>query len=251
MRSLGVAMVVTVAAMFGSTGVAGAAPKDYCADLKGGNTGSTCEIQLSDPGYDVDISIPLDYPDQKSVADYISQTRDAFLSSAKSGAARTTPYVLSIKPEKYSSSVPPRGTQAVVFAVTQDVGAGPQRTYKAFNWDQSFRTANAHYDGGHAHDHHHTDHDHHGAPAATVAFRASRAVQPGQLPELRNRQRRGDLLLRPGRAVARLGRAVARAGAAVADCRHGGPHSHFHAITAMSRDAPATPVGGNRVRPCR
>ncbi|CDO05430.1 DUF3298 domain-containing protein [Mycolicibacterium cosmeticum] len=141
MRSLSVAVVVTVAAMFGSAGVAVAAPKDYCADLKGGNTGSTCEIQLSDPGYSVDISIPLDYPDQKSVADYISQTRDAFLNSAKSGAARTTPYVLSIKPEKYSSSVPPRGTQAVVFSVTQDVGSGPQRTYKAFNWDQSFRKA--------------------------------------------------------------------------------------------------------------
>ena len=70
MRSFSVAVVVTVAATFGYSGVAVAAPKDYCADLKGGNTGSTCEIQLSDPAYSVDISIPLDYPDQKSVADY-------------------------------------------------------------------------------------------------------------------------------------------------------------------------------------
>ncbi|MDT5311560.1 MAG: hypothetical protein QOE74_580, partial [Mycobacterium sp.] len=60
MRSFSVAVLATVAAIFGSSGVAVAAPKDYCADLKGGNTGSTCEIQLSDPGYSVDISIPLD-----------------------------------------------------------------------------------------------------------------------------------------------------------------------------------------------
>jgi hypothetical protein len=142
MRSSGVAILATVAAIFGSSGVAAAAPKDYCADLKGGNTGTTCEIQLSDPAYSVDISIPLDYPDQKSVADYISQTRDGFLNAAKSGAPRTAPSELTITPTEYTSSIPPRGTQAVVFKVVQDIGgAQPQTTYKAFNWDQSYRKA--------------------------------------------------------------------------------------------------------------
>lgn len=142
MRSFSVAVLATVAAIFGSSGVAVGAPKDYCADLKGGNTGKTCEIQLSDPGYRVDISIPLDYPDQKSIADYISQTRDAFLNAAKSGAPRNAPYELSIKPTEYTSSIPPRGTQAVVFKVDQNVGgAHPQTAYKAFNWDQSYRKA--------------------------------------------------------------------------------------------------------------
>lgn len=88
MRSLSVAVVAAVAAISVSPGLAAAAPKDYCADLKGGNTGSTCEIQLSDPAYSVDISIPLDYPDQKSVADYISQTRDAFINTAKPAGRR-------------------------------------------------------------------------------------------------------------------------------------------------------------------
>jgi Protein of unknown function (DUF3298) len=32
-------------------GVAAAAPKDYCADLKGVNTGTACLIQMSDPAY--------------------------------------------------------------------------------------------------------------------------------------------------------------------------------------------------------
>ncbi|KDE97738.1 hypothetical protein Y900_001995 [Mycolicibacterium aromaticivorans JS19b1 = JCM 16368] len=135
-------MIVTVAAMSFSSGLAAAAPKDYCADLKGANTGSTCEIQLSDPAYSVDISIPLDYPDQKSVADYISQTRDAFLATAKSGAPSSPSATLSIKATEYNSAIPPRGTQAVVFTITQNVGGGPSKTtYKAFNWDQSYRKA--------------------------------------------------------------------------------------------------------------
>lgn len=142
MRFISVAVLVTAAAILGSPGVAVAAPPNYCADLKGGNTGSTCEIQLSDPGYSVDISIPLDYPDLKPIADYISQTRDGFLNVAKSGAPRDTPYELSIKPTEYNSAIPPRGTQAVVFKVYQNVGgAHPQTMYKAFNWDQSYRKA--------------------------------------------------------------------------------------------------------------
>lgn len=140
MRSFSVA-AMTVAAMVGCVPAAVAAPKDYCAELHGGNTGRTCEIQLSDPGYKVDISMPLNYPDQKPVAEYIAQTREAFLNSAKSGAPRSAPYELSIKPTEYTSSIPPRGTQAVVFTVNQSVGGAPQTTYKAFNWDQTYRKA--------------------------------------------------------------------------------------------------------------
>ena len=142
MRVLSVAVLATTMAVFGSSGVAVAAPKDYCADLKGGNTGSTCEVQVSDPAYTVDISIPLNYPDQKSVAEYVTQARDAFIATAKSGAPRDTPYALTMKPTEYVSAVPPRGTQALVFTVSQNVGgAQPQTTYKAFNWDQSYRKA--------------------------------------------------------------------------------------------------------------
>lgn len=140
MRILRVAALVTAAVFFGSAGVAAAAPKDYCADLKGARAGSTCQIQLSDVGYNVDISFPTDYPDLKPVSDYITLTRDAFLNVAKSSAPRDAPYQLDITSTDYGSAIPPRGTQAVVFKVVQNVGtAQPQTTYKAFNWDQSYR----------------------------------------------------------------------------------------------------------------
>lgn len=140
MRFFSVAMLVAAAGIFGSSGVAVAAPKDYCADLEGSKTGQTCEIQLVDPGYHVKISYPLDYPDPKSIADYIGQTRDEFLNAAKSSAARDTPYELDITPSNYSSAIPPRGTQTVVFKTSQNTGgAQPQTTYKAFNWDQGYR----------------------------------------------------------------------------------------------------------------
>lgn len=146
MRSFTVAVtmagVVALAAVFGSSGVAVAAPKDYCADLKGVSTGSTCKIYLSEAGYSVDITFPLNYPDLQPMADFIAQKRDSFVNTAKSGAPGTTPYALSIMPTSYTSAIPPRGTQAVVLAVTQNVvGATPETTYKSFNWDQSYRKA--------------------------------------------------------------------------------------------------------------
>jgi Protein of unknown function (DUF3298) len=140
MRVLRLAVLVAAVVFFGSSGVAAAAPKDYCADLKGLNTGQACQIQVSDPAYNVNISFPTGYPDQKSVADYIAQTRDGFLNVAKSSAPRDVPYQLEITSTNYGSAIPPRGTQAVVLKTYQNVGgAHPQTLYKAFNWDQSYR----------------------------------------------------------------------------------------------------------------
>ncbi len=102
----------------------------------------TCEIQISDPAYNVNISFRTDYPDQKSVADYITQTRDGFLNVAKSSAPRDLPYELDITSTNYGSAIPARGTQTVVFKTYENIGAAhPQTTFKAFNWDQTYRKA--------------------------------------------------------------------------------------------------------------
>lgn len=138
MRNL-MAGFATALVLVGSAGVAVAAPKDYCADLKGANTGQTCQIQMSDPGYNVDISFPASYPDEKAVADFITKERDDFLNVAKSSAPRDQPYQLTISSAKYGSAIPPRGTEAVVLTIVENTGAHPQTTYKSFNWDQAYR----------------------------------------------------------------------------------------------------------------
>ena len=140
--TMGKSMVAACAAvvLLGSAGVASAAPKNYCADLKGVNSGNVCQIQVTDPGYTVNIGFPSTFPDMKSVADFVGKTRDSFLSAAKSSTPRTAPYALEITPTTYTSLVPPRGQLSVVPRVYQNTGgAHPRTSFKSFVWDQAFR----------------------------------------------------------------------------------------------------------------
>ena len=140
MRRTLTAVVIGAAVVTAAPGIAEAAPKNYCADLKGIANGNVCQIQQSDPGYDLSISFPTGYPDQKSIAEYVSQTRDAFLNVAKSSAPRDMPYSLTVTPTTYNSAVPPRGQTSVVLRTLQTVGAAhPQTSFKAFDWDQAYR----------------------------------------------------------------------------------------------------------------
>jgi hypothetical protein len=142
MRTLTAAVLATAIVVSASPGIAAAAPKNYCADLKGVNTGQTCQIQLDDPAYSVSINFPSSYPDTKSIAEYISQTRDGFLNVAKSSTPRDLPYALDITSTTYGSSIPPRGTEAVVLKTYQNSGgAHPEISFKSFNWDQAYRKA--------------------------------------------------------------------------------------------------------------
>lgn len=126
------------AILFGAPAVASAAPKDYCADLKGTNTGQVCRILVTDPGYVMNISVPSNWPDMKSIAEFVSKTRDSFLNAAKSSAPRTAPYSLEITPTSYQSLVPPRGQISTVLKVYQNTGAA-QTSFKSFVWDQAYR----------------------------------------------------------------------------------------------------------------
>jgi len=142
MRITKAAVLATAIVISASPAIAMAAPKNYCADLKGVDTGQACQIQLSDPAYSVKISFPSSYPDTKSIADYISQTRDGFLNVAKSSTPRDVPYELDITSTTYESAVPPRGSQAVVLQTYQNSGGPhPEISYKSFDWDQAYRKA--------------------------------------------------------------------------------------------------------------
>jgi hypothetical protein len=140
LRKLVAAVCGVVVVVLGNPALASAAPKNYCADLKGVVAGNVCQIQMTDPGYTVNISFPADFPDMKSVADFVGKTRDSFLNTAKSSQPRNAPYALEITPTTYTSLVPPRGQVSVVLKVYQNTGgAHPQTSYKSFVWDQTFR----------------------------------------------------------------------------------------------------------------
>lgn len=100
-------MLVTAVVLLCCSGVATAAPKTYCEELKGTDTGQACQIQMSDPAYNINISLPSYYPDQKSLENYIAQTRDKFLSAATSSTPREAPYELNITSATYQSAIPP------------------------------------------------------------------------------------------------------------------------------------------------
>lgn len=134
------AATVSATLLMGAPAVASAAPKNYCADLKGVVAGTVCQIQVTDPGYTMAISVPSNWPDMKSVAEFVSKTRDSFLNAARSPEPRTAPYSLQISPTNYTSLVPPRGQISTVLKVYQNVGAAhPQTSFKSFVWDQAFR----------------------------------------------------------------------------------------------------------------
>ncbi|MDT5336858.1 MAG: hypothetical protein QOD90_2363 [Mycobacterium sp.] len=142
MRKSTLAVAVSAAAVLSWSGVgtASAAP-EKCADLSGVvDASQICQISATDPGYTMNISYPVGYPDVTAVFDYVKETRDGFLSVAKTPDSRTMPYELETTETEFNSAAPPRGTQSVVFKTYQGVGgAHPTTFYKSFNWDQGLR----------------------------------------------------------------------------------------------------------------
>ncbi|KAA0100708.1 DUF3298 domain-containing protein [Mycolicibacterium sp. P1-18] len=140
MSTLASAVSAVAVLAWSGLGVAAAAPFT-CADLDGVlDASQICQIQATDPGYSVNISYPVDYPDATPVFDYVKETRDGFLNVAKTPDSRLMPYELDTTATRFGSTAPPRATQSLVFKTYQGVGgAHPTTFYKAFTWDQVLR----------------------------------------------------------------------------------------------------------------
>ncbi|MDR3659802.1 MAG: RsiV family protein [Mycobacterium sp.] len=139
MRLSVLAAVIAASGAVGWPGMpVAAANPPKCSDLSGVIDGSRmCQIRDTSRGYALNISYPVDYPDQQAVVDYIKETRDGYVNVAKVPTQHDGTYELDTTATTYNSAIPPRGTQSVVFKTFQDVGgAHPQTFYKSFNWDQ-------------------------------------------------------------------------------------------------------------------
>lgn len=141
MRYLIVAAVLAPAVLLGWPGPSSAsAVPSACAGL-GGVVEATqvCRVHVTNPTYMLDLTFPVDYPDQQAVTDYITRNRDGFVNVAGSSGPRDQPYQLEATSEQHGSGRPPRGTRSVVLKFFEDLGARPSTWFKAFNYNLGTR----------------------------------------------------------------------------------------------------------------
>ena len=137
MRILKVAALLAAGVLAAWSSIAVAEAQPPCADFGGTvDNAQTCRVHVSKPAYLLDMSFPVDYPDEQELTDYLTQTRDGFVNVAEMPGSRDVPYALDAAATRYGSGTPPRGTQSVVVKVYQSVGgAHPLTWYKTFNYD--------------------------------------------------------------------------------------------------------------------
>jgi hypothetical protein len=113
-----------------------------CSDL-GGTAGADriCRVHSVTPAYTVDMSYPLDYPDQKSLTDVLKQDRDGFVDwiarFGSDGRGRRYEHVVTAK--TYRSGPADSGTQTVVLETQSDTGFAhqdhPNTSFTSLNYD--------------------------------------------------------------------------------------------------------------------
>lgn len=85
-----IATAVLVAVVLVGWPAAGAPPS--CAGLGGTvQAGQICHVHASGPKYMLDMTFPVDYPDQQALTDYITQNRDGLSTSRRGPRCETSP----------------------------------------------------------------------------------------------------------------------------------------------------------------
>jgi len=139
MRTLSLAALLATGALLGSSAVAGATSD--CSAMAGTvEADNICHVQASQAGYTMDIRFPLNYPDEQSVIDYLTQNRDGFVNVAQMPGSHNARYEMDETSQSFKSGQPSSGTQSVVLKLFEDVGgAHPVTWYKAFDYDLAQR----------------------------------------------------------------------------------------------------------------
>jgi hypothetical protein len=134
-----IAATVTIA---GLAMVPTAAAQSACADLGGTvDTDQICQVHSTTSTYTFDMSVPLDYPDQQAVFDYLKQDRGDFVDwfTKFGGAGRDRPYMHDVTAKTFRSGTPTSGTQSLVLDIDDDTGLAheghPGTSYKTFTFD--------------------------------------------------------------------------------------------------------------------
>jgi hypothetical protein len=105
-----------------------------CAEFGGTvESGQICHSHTATASYTINLSFPVDYPDEQALTAYLAQRRDQLVDYADRFPLgdRPGPYQLAVSAEDYRSA----GTRSVVLRVGEDVGVHPVSTMKAFSYD--------------------------------------------------------------------------------------------------------------------
>jgi hypothetical protein len=140
LRLLGqAAAVACVLSGWTAAGTAGA--QSACSDLGGTvDASQICQVQSAGTSYKIHFRFPVDYPDQQSVADYLTQQRDGFIKFSQLPLAQTfgRPYELVSTATTYRSAT--SGSESLVLLMGQDAQPHPVAWYQAFNYNLSTHT---------------------------------------------------------------------------------------------------------------
>jgi Protein of unknown function (DUF3298) len=136
MRNVMVAALFAAGSLLGWSGGPVAAAESDCGSLGGDVEGQTCHVHAANATYMLDMTFPVDYPDEQALTNCINQNRDGFVNVAQTSGARDVPYQMELTSDQYSSGQPPGGTRSVVLKVYEDLGGPrPSTSYQAFNYD--------------------------------------------------------------------------------------------------------------------
>ncbi|MFI5506554.1 esterase [Mycobacterium sp. NPDC051804] len=107
-----------------------------CVDL-GGTAGASeiCHVVTEAETYSIDISYPLEYPDQGTLTDYLTRDRDEFVDFVVKVPPRNRTYDYRVSPRSYGSGTAISGTASVVLERYGNTGAHPVTSFRAFNYD--------------------------------------------------------------------------------------------------------------------
>jgi hypothetical protein len=120
-----------------------ASAQSACDGLGGTvDANQVCQVHSITPAYTIDMSVPLDYPDQQALIDSLTKDRADFLDWIAKFApkdARNRAYMHDVSATTYRSGTPDTGTQSLVLKINDDTGLThedhPGTSYEAFNYD--------------------------------------------------------------------------------------------------------------------
>lgn len=125
-----------------------AGSQSACTDL-GGTVGAdrTCHVHSATATSTLEMSFPLDYPDQKALTDVLRQDRDGFVDWVErfGSGGRGRPFEHVVTAKSYRSGTPDSGTRSVVLKIQDDTGLAheghPNTSFETLSYDLGKRSA--------------------------------------------------------------------------------------------------------------